>query len=464
MTARARVEATPNTPNLPRILDWSVLVVLLAMPVWPFLSTWLGSWSGELLLLKSLLVVALMFIAAVGLGYLATARRDVLKNIVSKPMVWLMGLFAAIVVAAILVVDNHQKVELAAAAMDLRYFLAFVIALALAKLDPDFWRGVLAKLPSAMIAIGVGLALLGLVQVTLLPKDFLAHFGYGPDTIMPYITIDDTTTLRAFATLRGPNDFGAFLMLPLLLAGARIVKNLLARAKKHSKHPKLDHLGWQITVFLVILAGLLASSSRSAILASAVALSVTVLWLLPKAIFRTRRFWLTVAGIIAAALLFLAFALSQPVLRLRVLHMSVDRDHTASTSNEDHKLHLVDSLGRVIEQPLGCGAGCSGPASFYGYAAQISENYYLQIAEQYGVLGLAVWLAAMILVTIALWKRRRAEIYKVWLAALVGYSLIGMLLHVFADEPLTIVWFAVAGALVALPELKKPSRTRSAQK
>ena len=60
-------------------------------------------------------------------------------------------------------------------------------------------------------------------------------FGYDKLlTIAPYVLLDSNQdALRAFATMRGPNDFGSYLLLPLLLALALVIdqkRNILAGA------------------------------------------------------------------------------------------------------------------------------------------------------------------------------------------------------------------------------------------
>ncbi|MDR1032767.1 MAG: O-antigen ligase family protein [Candidatus Nomurabacteria bacterium] len=427
--------------TIPRFFNISLLAILLAMPIWPFLSTWLGSFGG-LLWLKSLPTLALAALMVAGLIYLAVNRRDVLKTIFKSRLVQFIALFAVVVLVSVVLSAAGEGPKLAAVAMDLRYFLAFIMAYALVQLDKSFWQSVIGKLPKVAIAVGVVLSLVGLAQVALLPPDFLAYFGYGADTIAPYITIDQTNVLRAFATLRGPNDYAAFLILPLLFAVLRLFSSR-----------KLI----QVLPVLVVAAGILASSSRSAILAALIALGVLAIVKVPKAIFKTKRFWAAAAVLLVMLAAGLALALNNPFLRLHLLHIRDGRDTATATSNSDHVDYAQDSVERIVRQPLGCGAGCSGPASYYGDDAKVSENYYLQITEEYGVVGLALWLTAVMLLASRLWRRRHDDIYLVWLAALSGYLFIGLLLHVFVDEPLTVVWFMIAGALVSLVALK-PTR------
>ncbi|MDR0398115.1 MAG: O-antigen ligase family protein [Candidatus Nomurabacteria bacterium] len=428
---------------IPRIFSWWLLLVVLAMPVWPFFSTWLGSFGGREVW-KSLLTIILAVLMVAGMAYLLVKRRDVLKSLFRHKLVWCASAFAVLVLGSVLFSAASAEAKVAAVAMDLRYFLVFIIGLALAKIDAPFWRNVLAKMPTAFIVMGVVLALIGLAQVLFLPADFLTIFGYGDGTIAASVSIDQTGVFRAFATLRGPNDYAAFLILPLIFALARIWQ-------KRSL--------WGGLALIVVAAGLFASSSRSAWLAAGLAATLFVIMKLPKTIYKTKRFWCTVAGVVLLGVTALIVAFSNPFLRLHILHIRDGRDVTTATSNEDHASSVQSSVDRVTSQPLGCGAGCSGPASYYDQAPKISENYYLQIVEEYGWLGLALWAAAVTLIAKELWKRREQTSHLVFLAALAGYLVIGLLLHVFVDEPLTVTWFALAGVLIGLPAWKSQSKS-----
>src|SRR5690606_9046343 len=53
----------------------------------------------------------------------------------------------------------------------------------------------------------------GLLQMFLLPADFLKHLGYGPDTILSYQAVDNNPDFpRMHSTLRGAIPLGAYLI------------------------------------------------------------------------------------------------------------------------------------------------------------------------------------------------------------------------------------------------------------
>jgi O-antigen ligase len=169
---------------------------------------------------------------------------------------------------------------------------------------------------------------------------------------------------------------------------------------------------------------------------------------------RRPRTWLFIGG----GLLFigggLALAFSHPLVRLNLLHQRDVRDQLVITSNDAHLTATAAGLQQIIDQPFGCGAGCAGTASFYNDQVLISENYYLQIGQEYGLAGLILWLIIMYYIVSTLWRNRRDGMTAVWLSALAGYLIIGLFLHVFNDEPLVILWFMIAGVLYGQAEQK----------
>jgi len=59
-------------------------------------------------------------------------------------------------------------------------------------------------------------AVFAILQVFVLPKDFLIYLGYGENTIQPYLTVDQNQDfIRINSTLRGPNPLGAYAVIVL---------------------------------------------------------------------------------------------------------------------------------------------------------------------------------------------------------------------------------------------------------
>jgi len=114
------------------------------------------------------------------------------------------------------------------------------------------------------------------------------------------------------------------------------------------------------------------------------------------------------------------------------------------SSNEGHVESLQTGMSRLIRQPLGGGIGSTGSASLYGHSPLIVENQYLFIAHEAGWAGLVVFLLIFVGVLHRLWERRQDYLALGVLASGVGLALIGLLLPVWVDDTVAIIWWGLA--------------------
>ena len=319
---------------------------------------------------------------------------------------------------------------MAGLAMTGRYLLIFTLAYTLFFYGTWNWPDIRRSAAGYLVGIGLLLSVLGMIQVQLLPNDFLVQFGYNKETtIAPYTLIDENPEApRAFATLRGPNDFGAFLILPLLLT--------LIAAQRNKR--------WLIGSGVILFA-LFESASRSAWLGTVAAVIALIVMMFGRTILTSRKWQMGIIGAIALAVVVGVAALSIPSVRLEIFHSSPDDSSLTEGSTDQHWQATASGIGRVLANPLGCGAGCAGPASYYGEHPKISENYYVQVAEETGISGLILWIGIAVMVVQRLWKRRDDYLARALLAAFIGISVIGFLLHVWADDPLSLTWWLLSG-------------------
>ena len=118
-----------------------------------------------------------------------------------------------------------------------------------------------------------------------------------------------------------------------------------------------------------------------------------------------------------------------------------------TTSNDDHAKSLSAGIARMTQQPLGAGVGTTGSAAMYGSMLHIIENQYVMVAHEVGWLGLALFVVIYVLVLCGLWKQRR-QWYAVGLwASGVGLAFVGIVLPVWADDTVSIVWWGLAAAV-----------------
>ena len=432
---------------LTRILAVSLLFVLAMMPIHAFISTWGGTAIGPLWLWKSWKEIVLAILAVTTLAWVLSsgaARRAILRDRLAQIIASYTTL--VLLLAAVNLSHNGSAATSAGLAMDLRYILAAFIAYVLFRVGQLDWKLISSRALMALVVMGAALAVFAVLQVTVLPRDLLSHFGYEKHvTIAPFMTIDENPhALRAFATLRGPNELGAFLILPLIAAFLYIKRT-----------------SWRIALWVLIAAGIVTSVSRSAWIGAVAAMLAVLALTYGGTIFRSKRFvYAAIAGAIAVALLIVS-AVSVPALRLAIFRSSPTDPSLTEGSTDQHFIATKSGVERVAHNPLGCGPGCAGPASYYGSSAKISENYYVQIAEELGVAGLILWLTIAYLVVKRLYEHKEDILARTLLASFVGISLIGLLLHVWIDDPLSITWWGLAGATLgyyASAKAKKPVR------
>jgi hypothetical protein len=122
-----------------------------------------------------------------------------------------------------------------------------------------------------------------------------------------------------------------------------------------------------------------------------------------------------------------------------------------TTSDESHLAALKISAKDIWRQPLGRGPGTAGPASIYntGHQPRIAENYFVQIAQETGWLGLGLFLLINVGVGYLLWLRRADPLALSLFASLIGLTFINLLSHAWADDTLAYVWWGLAGIAMA---------------
>lgn len=154
------------------------------------------------------------------------------------------------------------------------------------------------------------------------------------------------------------------------------------------------------------------------------------------------------AMVLAVTLAGLLFAFrDNPVVSSLVLH---DSPTTGAhiDSNEGHWDSLAEGTARMLAQPFGAGVGSTGSASLYGNEGFILENHYLFIAHEVGWVGLGLFLWLFVEIMLRLWRRRQSALALGVFGAGIGLALIGLLLPVWADDTVSIVWWGLAALAI----------------
>jgi hypothetical protein len=424
------------------VLSWVsglVMAIILLMPFHAFLTVWGASLFSHYMVLR-LWKEALLALCAIGALYLIITDHKIRSHTLKRRLVWLIFAYMLLTVAWGLLALNQHDVTAKALGygliVNLRYLVFFLVswtvALRLTRLRTH-WQW-LVYWPAVVVVV------FGLLQIFVLPNDFLRHFGYGTATIPAYETINHNQHyVRIASTLRGANPLGAYLAIPISL-----VSVLLLRSKRN----------WRQVVFLAAAAVvLLFTFSRSAWVGAG--LSVAVILFLSRLSRQSQRIALVVTGslVLVAAVLTLTFHHNVSFENF-VLHTQT---HSAipATSDQGHFTALKNGLSDLWHHPLGTGPGTAGPASIYNdHPSRIAENYYVQIGQEVGWLGLLMFLLINIGVGYLLLLRRADPLALSLFASLVGLTFINLLSHAWADDTLAYVWWGLAG--VAMVQLPKP--------
>jgi O-antigen ligase len=203
----------------------------------------------------------------------------------------------------------------------------------------------------------------------------------------------------------------------------------------------------------MLFVALYVSHSRSAYLAAAIGLGLVVLLRLRGAL----RAWAIGAGAVLVGLLavvVIAFA-DTPFVSNTVFH--TDPTEAGQINSDDQRLSsLRGGVDQMLAEPFGAGVGSTGSASLQGDSPVIIENQYLMIAHEVGWLGLALFLALFGIILWRLWRARQSPLALGLFASGLGLAAIGLVLPVWADDTVSILWWGLAGATLALVAQHKP--------
>ncbi len=424
-----------------RLIVVVVVAIFVLLPFTTPITVFLGSKLNHLSLFKVWKEIAMVLVGMLVLFSGLLGRLRGIRDNLFRILLWLMAAYGAWTVALglldLLVWHNiNWEAFIYALIVNLR-FLFFFLLCWLVTQDSRFlatnWKKLLLWPAMAVVAFG-------LLQHYVLPNDVLKHIGYGPDTITAYQTVDQKPDyVRLQSTLRGPNPLGAYLVV--------IVAALLVGFRKRR---------WQQAVALAAtLVVMFYSYSRSAWAGLAVAVVALAYISITAPVVRRR---IAIAGA-AVVLLFGAgiyLGRHNSVVENTVFHTD-STSRSPESSNAGRARALQVGLHDVTHEPFGRGPGSAGPASLRNDRPErIAENYYLQIGQEVGWLGLGLFAAINVVVALLLWERRQNPLARVLLASFVGLFVVNLVSHGWTDDTLSLLWWGMAGLALAIT-LPKPS-------
>lgn len=396
-------------------------VIVLAQTHVPDLALAVKAWKEMIMLISATLLVVYV------------TRRQAWRLILSDWIIRCCMMYIIIHLAVAGLLGGEMTQVIAGLMIDLRYIAYSLLVYVFLRLVPGY-RRLFVSVAAAGAAVVVGFACIQL----LLPRDFLTHLGYGPQTIAPYMTVDrNYDYVRYASTLRGPNPLGAY--------AASVVVILLAWALMSWQRIDRSRIGW-VLLGMAGLVGVWVSYARSAYLALVAGLAV-VLGLCYGQRLRSRH-WVAIALLIVASLAVIVLGRSNYHISNIIYHEDPGEGGLVN-SNDEHLRSLVDGIGYALTHPLGAGIGRTGSASLESAQPLIIENQYLFITHEVGLIGVVTFGLLYGGILWQLYGQRREWLALGVLASGVGLAIVGLVLPVWADDTVSIIWWGLAAIALA---------------
>jgi hypothetical protein len=386
----------------------------------------------------------ILMVLSVPLAFVIISRHHLWKKLWNDWLLQLIGVFAALHIVLIAIFYQGAAATAAGLAIDLRYLLFFCLVYVAVRVYPQYRR--------RFVQIGIigALIVVGFAALQLfLPADILSHIGYGKNTIEPYLTVDKNPNyIRENSTLRGPNPLGAY--------GAMILAFMTAAWVRKRE--------WFASTKVKVGAGVLAvcaaisvwvSYSRSALIAAIIGVAVVLFVSVMRKI--SLKAWVITFAVIFVVAGGLFAAKGTSFVSNVILHENPNGGSSVS-SNEGHASSLANGVSQMVHQPLGQGVGSTGSASLFSGSPEIIENQYLFVAHETGWLGLILFSVISILVLARSWRRRSDWLALGVFASGIGMLFIGLLLPVWVDDTVSIVWWGLAAIALGGEHARKSSK------
>ncbi len=422
-----------NLPiKLKQWLGWGVIILVALMPFHAFAVTWGATFFDHRSLLQTWKEALLVFMCIPGAWLLY--KNDEARQRIKRPVNLAIVVFAIIgLLVSIATKQFGTRNFWFGIKIDLEFLLAFVLAQLAAseKLEKTI-KWILITTSSIVAAIGI-------LQIYVLPKDILARFGYGPATIVPFEQVDPAIkNIRILSTLGGPNQLGAFMILPICLFVFMLVRR---------------RTWWAVAPLVACTIVLIHTYSRSAWLGALLAVVVTLGIGLSKK-------WLAITAAAGLVIVFLVFQISRSAVTNRtnlqyfVLHGSVTNGKILG-SDTGRISSLQTGITTLRAHPLGLGYGSTGPATLNTQSANVTEDMYLQIGIEAGLLGLLAFVTFEILLGLELFQvGLKSDLAPALIGALCGIAVINLFLHGWADSSTSIVYWSSAGAVIGWRKIR----------
>ena len=424
-----------HSENLKRLGGVLTLVLLALVPFHALFTVWGGTLIGKRELVAIWKEVLILLIVGLALAVsLPSVFRNGWREVLRQPAVVLVGLIILAGLLANMLNANYGMaffVGIKTTVVPLLLFLA---------VQPFAHTISERRLARVVLASACVVAILAILQFLFVPTSFLASLGYGPSTILPFQGVHpDFPFSRSFSTLGGPNQLGTYLIIPFGVSLALAVK---ARTRK------VRYIGATLVGLFVLAA--ITTFSRSALIGFGVTTALVVLLAVPKKYRLVTGLMFVAAALVAGLVMWGVLTNENSTILDRFLVRGELTPSGILGGDEGHIAAIEKGYAAIVAYPGGLGLGAAGPASFYAARALLTENWYLQIAIEVGVIGLGLML--LLLAHIVRQVRQHATHDPVrigFVSAALGVMVSTLFLHSLADSTLAILLFGMAGLLYA---------------
>ncbi len=436
-----------TTPNKLQRASLYIFYGLLAyMPLHILISTFVGVNLHILEAMKMFKDAVLVF--GFCLILFPSIRQTWFKGWLKNKLIWVIGAYVALTVLLALIRPTDQDAELLGVVYNTRFLMFFLYGWLLALTFPV--RQIRSTAIKVVMGVGLFVVLFGIFQYVLLPNNALTHLGYSRQNgVLPAFFIDDKPNLeRVMSTLRDPNSLGSHLI---------IIGSLVAAAFFTEKSSRKRWVLYGLATLLC----LWFTFSRSAWLGFMLAGAVFTLLLLKSKVKVSKKHLKIVLGSLLVGLLVVlvgAYAARDTYFVQNVV-IHADKSTKQADPNELRIQFWRESVKKVIDNPAGAGPGTAGLASIRNniQGTQLNENYYLQVADEVGVVGLLLFIAIAGAVSVRLYATNPNDAF-VWalLASFAGLALTNFLVHIWSNEAVAYTWWGLAGLYVVKSKKVKP--------
>lgn len=427
---------------LARFSAWAMVVLLVYVPFHILLSTWFGTFFGVLTGAKVALNIVLAALVIISLPEII--RTGLLARLF-KNTLWQLALgFVALNLILLIARPTDWDAAVLGLTYNLRFLVAGGLVWCLAQLFPTILEP--KKLVKYVLFASIPVIVFGILQYFVFPSDFLESFGYSrANGVLPAFFIDDKPDLpRIMSFLRDPNTLGSYLIIILSLAGAF----LLAKGRHILSKPVL---GWVIAGAGICL---VLTFSRSAWLGAVVAGLVLGLRS-PRGWELARTYKMTLLASLLALLCIVTVGgiIYKDSYFAKNIVFHADEQTVMEDPNELRGRFWRESVESIKAEPLGSGPGKAGLASIKNDVdgVVLNENYYLQTAQETGILGIVMFASILVLAGVALWKAGVGDPVAVALfSAFTGLLVTNLLVHIWANEAVALTFWILFGAWYGL--------------